>query len=110
MSALPSSEVLAANIGRGIINVASAENVRFPGMQTSYTPSMSASGGDLRTADQDDTKQAMRKAFDGFTSNNVPNSDVIASNAILAGKMDELIGLMRTSGGYLQKISIKDYA
>jgi len=109
-SALPSSEVLAANIGRGIINVASAESVRFPGMQTSYTPSMSASGGDLRTADQDDTKQAMRKAFDGFTSNNVPNSDVIASNAILAGKMDELIGLMRTSGGYLQKISIKDYA
>ena len=109
-SALPSSQVLAANIGRGIINVASAESVRFPGMQTSYTPSMSASGGDLRSADQDDTKQAMRKAFDGFTSNNVPNSDVIASNAILAGKMDELITLMRTSGGYLQKISLKDYA
>ena len=108
--ALPSSDVLTANIGRGIINVASAENVRFPGMQTNYNPSMSASGGDLRTAEQDDTKQAMRKAFEGFTSNNVPNSDVIASNAILAGKMDELIGLMRTSGGYLQKISIKDYA
>jgi hypothetical protein len=108
--AIPSPAVLAANISRGIINVASAENVRFPGMQTNYNPSMSASGGDLRTAEQDDTKQAMKEAFEGFTSKNVPNSDVIASNAILAGKMDELIGLMRTSGGYLQKISIKDYA
>ena len=82
--ALPSSEVLAANISRGIINIASADMLTL-----------------------------MKEP--GKTSESVPvktqsDSDVIASNTMLAGKMDELIGLMRTSGGYLQKISLKDYA
>ena len=82
--ALPSSEVLAANISRGIINIASA---------------------DMLTLMKEPSK----------TSESIPvktqtDSDVIASNVMLAGKMDELIGLMRTSGGYLQKISLKDYA
>jgi hypothetical protein len=82
--ALPSSEVLAANISRGIINIASADMLTL-----------------------------MKEP--GKTSESVPvktqsDSDVIASNTMLAGKMDELIGLMRTSGGYLQKISVKDYA
>jgi hypothetical protein len=82
--ALPSSEVLAANISRGIINIASADMLTL-----------------------------MKEP--GKTSESVPvktqaDSDVIASNTMLAGKMDELITLMRTSGGYLQKISLKDYA
>jgi hypothetical protein len=83
-SAIPSSEVLAANISRGIINIASADMLTL-----------------------------MKEP--GKTSESVPvktqsDSDVIASNTMLAGKMDELITLMRTSGGYLQKISLKDYA
>ena len=83
-SALPSSEVLAANISRGIINIASADMLTLmkePGKTAESVPVKTQS-----------------------------DYDVIASNAMLAGKMDELIGLMRTSGGYLQKISVKDYA
>ena len=82
--ALPSSEVLAANISRGIINIASADILTLM-----KEPSKTAESVPVKTQS---------------------DSDVIASNTMLAGKMDELIGLMRTSGGYLQKISVKDYA
>lgn len=82
--ALPSSEVLAANISRGIINIASADMLTLM-----KEPSKTAESVPVKTQ---------------------TDYDVIASNAMLAGKMDELIGLMRTSGGYLQKISLKDYA
>ena len=83
-SAIPSSEVLAANISRGIINIASADMLTLM-----KEPSKTAESVPVKTQG---------------------DYDVIASNAMLAGKMDELIGLMRTSGGYLQKISVKDYA
>ena len=65
---------------------------------------MNASGSDLQTA------EGIAKAIDSFNSDKVPNSDVVASNAELVGKMDELIGLMRTSNGYQQKISMQTYA
>ena len=51
-----------------------------------------------------------KKSFEGNTSQKITNEEVMASNTVLAGKMDELIGLMRTSNGYQQKISQQVYA
>jgi len=124
MTPRPIIDSITADIGRGVLNIASVENIRFPNMpaqnstsvsasgsdlrfpnmQTQYSTSVSASGSDLRA------KEDLLKPFQQFASDKTPNSQVTESNIMLAGKMDELISLMRTSGSYLQKISIKDYA
>jgi len=106
--ALPSSEVLAANISRGIINIASITGA----LPSSEVLAANISRGIINIASAD-MLTLMKEP--GKTSESVPvktqaDSDVIASNTMLAGKMDQLITLMRTSGGYLQKISLKDYA
>jgi hypothetical protein len=100
---LSPSQVFAANISQGIINVASAENVRFPTIRTGYSSKINATGTDLQTTEE------ISKAFENFNVDNVPNSAVVASNTVLAGKMDDLIELMRGSKGYLENISMKTY-
>ena len=103
VSMLSPSQVFAANISQGIINVASAENVRFPTIRTGYSSKINATGTDLQTTEE------ISKAFENFNVDNVPNSAVVASNTVLAGKMDDLIELMRGSKGYLENISMKTY-
>ena len=53
--------------------------------------------------------EEMAKSIDNFNTDNVPNSAVVASNTVLAGKMDDLIEIMRGSKGYLENISMKTY-
>jgi len=56
----------------------------------------------------EDAKRAMTQ-FAGLPEKTT-NQEIVASNTMLATKMDELIGLMRTSNGYQQKISQQVYA
>ena len=56
----------------------------------------------------EDAKRAMTQ-FAGLPEKTT-NQEIVASNTMLATKMDELIGLMRTSNGYQQKISQQAYA
>jgi hypothetical protein len=103
-AALLSSQVLSANISRGVINVASMDNVKFPTMMSRFSGAI----------DNVDAKQLMATKLEASNSVNKmeksSDSELIASNTMLSGKMDELIGLMRTSNGYQQKISQQVYA
>ena len=103
ISTLSPSQIFSANISQGIINVASADNIRFPTIRTGYSSKINATGTDLQTTEE------IAKAFENFNADNVPNSAVIASNTVLAGKMDDLIEIMRGSKGYLENISMKTY-
>ena len=93
---------LLANISQGVINIASANNIRFPNMSTRYNQNMSA--------DTSKINRGSEKTSAETTTETTTNQDVVASNALLAAKMDDLIGLMRTSNGYQQKISQQVYA
>jgi hypothetical protein len=95
---------LFANISRGVINVASADNLRFPDMPTRYNSNMDADTAKIITADfkQNNSSRAVEEKSS--------NKDVVASNAMMIAKMDEFISLMRTSNGYQQKISMQTYA
>jgi len=90
-------------IDRGYVNIASAENITFPQMPTAYQSSL------------DPDMMSKLSALATATGNTAPeqqsttqraDSDLIASNAILAAKMDDLIDLMRKGVGYQRKISM----
>jgi len=105
ISALSPSQVFSANISQGIINVASADNIRFPTIRTGYSSKMDVSVDAIISQ----ATEEMAKSIDNFNTDNVPNSAVVASNTVLAGKMDDLIEIMRGSKGYLENISMKTY-
>jgi hypothetical protein len=101
------SDNMTANINQGVFNVASVDGMKFPSMDTSYKPNI-----DTDTSKFVSMKEAMSDMakFAGTSTDKTTNADVVASNALVAAKMDELIGLMRTSNGYQQKISQQTYA
>jgi hypothetical protein len=90
------------SINRGFVNIASAENIRFPNMPTSYQSSldpnmMSRVAGfqerDNNTTEQESTPQRA-------------DPELIASTRLMSEKLDDLIDIMRKGVGYQRKISM----
>ena len=90
-------------IDRGYVNIASAENITFPQMPTAYQSSLdpdmmsklsalSTATGNTSSEQQSTTQRA--------------DSELIASNALVSQKLDDLIDLMRKGVGYQRKISM----
>lgn len=63
----------------------------------------------VRQSADAEIKTAM-KSYESSSPQRISNEELIASNAMLAGKMDEFIDLMRKSVGYQEKISNQAYA
>ena len=91
------------SLSSGVVNLASADSIKFPEMSTRYNTNI-----DTDTSKFGSIKE-MRE-FAGTPAEKTSNQEVVTSNAVVAAKMDELIGLMRTSVGYQQKISQQVYA
>ena len=93
-------ETLTANISQGFINVNSANNIRFPEMPTSYKssldPDMMSKVAGLPT---------VRETKPEPVSMTPRDSELIASNALVSQKLDDLIDIMRRGVGYQRKIS-----
>jgi hypothetical protein len=93
-------ETLTANISQGFINVNSANNIRFPEMPTSYKssldPDMMSKVAGLST---------VRETKPEPVSMTPRDSELIASNALVSQKLDDLIDIMRRGVGYQRKIS-----
>jgi len=93
-------ETLTANISQGFINVNSANNIRFPEMPTSYKssldPDMMSKVAGLPT---------VRETKPEPVSMTPRDSELIASNALVSQKLDDLIEIMRRGVGYQRKIS-----
>jgi hypothetical protein len=99
-SALPSSGAL--SIARGFINIESAENIRFPEMSTAYQSSldpemMSRFAGQPATGNTSAVNESTAQRAD---------PELIASNALVSQKLDDLIDIMRKGVGYQRKISM----
>jgi hypothetical protein len=111
-NARPQLETLTANISQGYINVNSATNIKFPEMNTRYSPTVKNDAAtELKNSDDVETTLTdIRAKFAGTGPEKNSNEDLVASNALVAAKMDELISLMRTSNGYQYKISQQTYA
>jgi len=91
------------------LDVSSDKNQAGPSMtsmkyQTGVNPDLSQKFASTA----EDAKQAMSSS--AGPSKKTTNEDIIANNAILERKMDELIDISRASRSYLEKISIKTYA
>jgi hypothetical protein len=111
-NARPQLETLTANISQGYINVNSATNIKFPEMNTRYSPTVKNDAAtELKNSEDVETQLTdIRAKFAGTGPEKNSNEDLLASNALVAAKMDELISLMRTSNGYQYKISMQTYA
>jgi hypothetical protein len=94
------ADKMTANINQGVINVASTNDAK---LDIGYKPNMSVDTSKIGTP-------AETKAVTESTADKTTNADVVTSNAMLSAKMDDLIGLARSTNSYLQKISLKDYA
>jgi hypothetical protein len=94
------ADKMTANINQGVINVASTNDAK---LDIGYKPNMSVDTSKISTP-------AETKAVTESTADKTTNADVVTSNAMLSAKMDDLIGLARSTNSYLQKISLKDYA
>jgi len=98
-------ENLSASVSRGYVNIASVDNIRFPEMTTSYRTSLDP---DMmsRIAGFANTRETTTET----ASTALRDSDVIASNALVSQKLDDLIDVMRKGVGYQRKISNQAYA
>jgi hypothetical protein len=96
----PTIETFTANISQGFINVNSANNIRFPEMPTSYKSSLDT---DIRSKFAG--LPTPREAKTETVSATPRDSELIASNALVAQKLDDLIDIMRRGVTYQRKIS-----
>jgi hypothetical protein len=96
----PTIETFTANISQGFINVNSANNIRFPEMPTSYKSSLDT---DIRSKFAG--LPTPREAKTEPVSATPRDSELIASNALVAQKLDDLIDIMRRGVTYQRKIS-----
>jgi hypothetical protein len=99
-SSAPTSGAL--SIARGFINIESAENIRFPEMSTAYRSSldpemMSRFAGQPVTGNTSAVNESTAQRAD---------PELIASNALVSQKLDDLIDIMRKGVGYQRKISM----
>jgi hypothetical protein len=95
-----SSEVLAATVNRGYVNIASVENIGFPQMPTSFRtsldPDMMSKVAGVATSRETKTEPVSATPRD---------AELIASNVLVSQKLDDLIDIMRKGVGYQRKIS-----
>jgi hypothetical protein len=98
--ARPSIETFSANISQGFINVNSANNIRFPEMPTSYKSSL-----DTDMMSRFAGLPTVREAKTEPVSATPRDSELIASNALVSQKLDDLIDIMRRGVTYQRKIS-----
>ena len=94
------ADKMTANINQGIINVGSTNDAK---LDTSYKPNVETDTSKFASVKE------MRE-FVGTPAEKTSNQEMLTSNAMLSSKMDDLIGLARSTNSYLQKISLKDYA
>jgi hypothetical protein len=91
---------MSASVSRGYVNIESVDNIRFPDMLTSYRtsldPDMMSRVAGFPTTRETTTETA---------STALRDSDLIASNALVSQKLDDLIEVMRRGVGYQRKIS-----
>ena len=95
---------LLTNVSQGVINIASADNIKFPEMSTRYNTNIDTDASKIVTAENERAKSS------NTVLENTSNQEMLTSNALVASKIDDLIDLMRTSNGYQQKISQQAYA
>ena len=96
----PTIETFTANISQGFINVNSANNIRFPEMPTSYKSSL-----DTDMMSRFAGLPTPREAKTEPVSATPRDSELIASNALVSQKLDDLIDIMRRGVTYQRKIS-----
>jgi len=96
----PTIETFTANISQGFINVNSANNIRFPEMPTSYKSSL-----DTDMMSKFAGLPTPREAKTEPVSATPRDSELIASNALVSQKLDDLIDIMRRGVTYQRKIS-----
>ena len=115
------ADKMTANINQGVINVASTNDAKLDTsykpnvastndakLDTSYKPNVATDTSKFMTPSE--AISEMAKFAGTSTADKTTNADVVTSNAMLSAKMDDLIGLARSTNSYLQKISLKDYA
>ena len=78
-------------------------------VSSNYNEDLNSAVAKNDQAKTEEMKTAM-KSFEGSSPQKTTNEEVVASNTMLAGKMDDLIDLMRKSVGYQEKISNQAYA
>lgn len=97
------------NFETNLDDLSSSRNTAYPSVASMrYKEGVNPDLSQQLSGTAEDAKRAMTK-FAGFPEK-TNNEEMVASNTMLATKMDELIGLMRTSVGYQQKISQQAYA
>jgi hypothetical protein len=99
MSLTTTSELLAATVNRGTVNIASAENIGFPQMPTSFRSSL----------DPDMMSQIITAGFSTArettteSTTTLRDSELIAANVVVSQKLDDLIEIMRRGVGIQDK-------
>lgn len=93
------SDVLAATVNRGYVNIASVENIGFPQMPTSFQSSL-----DPDMMSQIITARLSAARETTTESTTTPrDSELIASNVVVSQKLDDLIEIMRRGVGIQDK-------
>ena len=93
------SDVLAANVNRGYVKIASVENIGFPQMPTSFQSSL-----DPDMMSQIITARLSAARETTTESTTTPrDSELIASNVVVSQKLDDLIEIMRRGVGIQDK-------
>jgi hypothetical protein len=96
---ITTSELLAATVNRGYVNIASAENIGFPQMPTSFRSSL----------DPDMMSQIITAGFSTARETTTEStttqrdSELIAANVVVSQKLDDLIEIMRKGVGIQDK-------
>jgi len=93
------SDVLAATVSRGYVNIASVDNIGFPQMPTSFRSSLDPDMmGQIITA-------RLSAARETKTESTITprDSELIASNVLMSQKLDDLIDIMRRGVGIQDK-------
>jgi len=93
------SDVLAATVNRGYVNIASVDNIGFPQMPTSFQSSL-----DPDMMSQIITARLTAEFQTKTESTTTPrDSELIASNGLVTQKLDDLIEIMRRGVGIQDK-------
>jgi hypothetical protein len=93
------SDVLAATVNRGYVNIASVDNIGFPQMPTSYRSSL-----DPDMMNQIVTARLTAARETKTESTTTPrDSELIAANVLVSQKLDDLIEIMRRGVGIQDK-------
>jgi len=93
------SDVLAATVNRGYVNIASVDNIGFPQMPTSFQSSL-----DPDMMSQIITARLTAEFQTKTESTTTPrDSELIAANVLVSQKLDDLIEIMRRGVGIQDK-------